>query len=242
MTDTLRTFDAGIPGNDVIGGTNGIASVLEGSAKYISGFHGAAAFRIGSPSNTTTARIRVELGLTGDHYGSVYLINNTAHGSGSSSVNFFHLVSNSNAFLAQFRVAPSNALSIRVNNIEVRAGTAGDIPVGSWFRLDWQLTGTTMNWRVFYNPEGTTADLSGSVTTVNGPADAVILATLSTSSIIKDWSFDTVRATNTGTWFGPYSTPPAGPPVTFWNGTSEVPVAISLWNGTSEVPVTVETV
>lgn len=240
MTSTLLTFDAGTPGNTVVAGVNGINGITTGTQKYITGFHGAAAVQAGSPTNTVDSRFKVLLGLTGNHYGSIYLRNNTAHGSGSSSVNFFQLTSTTNEIIAQLRVRPSNAFSIRVAGaVEVRTGTAGDIPVGAWFRLDWQQTGTTFNWRIFYTPEGTTPDLSGSVTTTAAnPAESLILGADSSAAIIKDWSFDTVRVNDGSVWFGPYSTPPTGPTVKLWTGSAEVAVSsVSIWTGSAEVPI-----
>lgn len=210
MVSTLLTFDAGTPGNTVVAGANGIASITTGTQKYIAGFHGAAAVQAGLSTNTVDSKFKVSLGLNGNHYGSIYLRNNTAHGSGTASVNFFQLTSTTNEVIAQLRVRPSNALSIRVAGaVEVRTGTAGEIPVGAWFRLDWQQAGTTFNWRIFLTPEGTTPDLSGSVTTTaTNPSDSLILGADSSSAIIKDWSFDTVRANDGAAWFGPYAQQP----------------------------------
>lgn len=180
----------------------------------------------------------------GDHSGSIYLKNPTAHGSGSSSVNFWTLVTSSAEFVVQMRVRPGNALSIRTTgSVEVRTGTAGEVPVGSWMRLDWKQSGTTFSWRLFTSdPEGTTPDLSGTLTTTaTGQPNGLYLGADSSATIPKDWQFDTVRADSTGAWFGPYNTappPPTGPTYTVWNGTSEVAVqSVTIWNGTSEVPV-----
>lgn len=241
MTDTLLTFDGGTPGQPVVAGTNGVATIMDGAPVYAIGQHGAASIRTGSPTNTVDTRFKVNLGLSGDHYGSIYLRNTTAHGSGSSFVNFFHIVSSTNAFLAQFRVAPSNGLSIRVNNVEVRSPNLNEIPVDSWFRMDWQMVGTTLNWKIFYNSVDTVPNLSGSVTTINGPATGLILGAQSSASIIKDWSWDTVRASNSsGDWLAPYlATPPVTAGLKVWNGSAEVPVqSIAVWNGSTEVPVT----
>lgn len=240
MTDTLLTFDAGTIGATVTAGSNGIQAIQGGTQVYATGFHGVACVRALSPANTADTNFKVDLGLTGNHYGSIYLKNTTQHGSGSASVNFFHIVNSANQFLIQFRAKPSNALSIRVNNIEVRAGTINEIPVGSWFRLDWHLSGTTLDWKVFYDPEaaaGSTPDISGTHTTQSLTAASLILGAVSTSAIPKDWSFDTVRATNTGSWFDAFN-PPAATGVKVWNGTTEVDGAITVWNGTTEVEVT----
>lgn len=244
MVSTLVTFDGGTPGNAVVAGTNGIDSIAAGSQSYIAGFHGAAAVRAGSPTNTVDTRFRVALGLTGGHYGSIYLKNDTAHGSGSSSVNFFQIVSTSNEIMVWLRARPNNAFSIRTTGgVELRTGNAGELPVGSWFRLDWSYHVNTFDWRIFYNPEGTTPDLSGTVTanaTAN-PAEKLILGADSSSAIPKDWSFDTVRINDGAAWFEPYSTtspPPSGPTVKLWTGSAEVAVSsVSIWTGSAEVPI-----
>lgn len=240
MTDQLLTFDAGFPGDTVASGLNGIDSIIEGTQTYETGYHGAARVRAGDATNTTSTRFRVLLGLTGDHYGSIYLRNKTAHGSGSSAVNFFYMVNSSNTHMVRFRVKTSNALSIVVDNIEVRAGSAFDIPVNADFRFDWQLTGTTLNWRVFYDPEAAstdTPDLSGTVTVTALTAAALLLGANSSAAIFKDWSFDTVRATNTGGWYGRYEPPVVDSGVMVWNGTAEVAANVTVWNGTAEVPI-----
>lgn len=243
MVSTLQTFDAGTPGNTVVAGSNGINAITTGTQKYITGFHGAAAVQAGGSTNTVDSKFKVLLGLTGNHYGSIYLRNNTAHGSGTASCNFFQLTSTTNEVVVQLRVRPGNAFSIRVAGaVEVRTGTAGEIPVGAWFRLDWQQVGTTFNWRIFYSPEGTTPDLTGSVTTTaTNPAESLILGADSSTAIIKDWSFDTVRANDGAAWFGPYSTPPpppTGPTVKLWTGSAEVAISsVSIWTGTAEVAV-----
>lgn len=243
MVSTLVTFDGGTPGNAVVAGVNGIDSIAAGAQSYISGFHGAAAVRAGSPTNTVDSRFRVALGLSGGHFGSVYLKNDTSHGSGTGSVNFFQIVSSSNEVMVWLRARPGNAFSIRTTGgVELRTGTSNELPIGSWFRLDWSFHVTTFDWRIFYNPEGTTPDLSGTVTTTatNQAADKLVLGADSSSAIIKDWSFDTVRINDGAAWFGPYSPAPSGPAgVTVWNGTAEVPVqSMTYWNGTNEVPIT----
>lgn len=239
MTTTLTDFDGGTPGNTVVAGANGIEAVQLGSQVYQAGIHGAACVRAGGAANTTDTRFRVDLGVSGDHYGSVYLRNNTAHGSGSSSVNFFRLVSTGNAFIVEFRARPSNALSIRVSGVEVRSGSLNEIPVNAVWRLDWYIHGTTFEWRAFTtDPESSgTPDLSGSLTPATQTPAMVILGADSSATVPKDWSFDTVRATDTGGWFGPFVTPPSGPGVTVWNGASEDAATVTLWNGTSEVSV-----
>lgn len=240
MTDTLLTFDAGVPGDTVASGTNGINAIIDGTQTYEAGYHGAARVRAGGAANTADTRFRVSLGMTGDHYGSIYMKNKTAHGSGSSNVNFFYMVNAANAHIVRFRVKTSNALSVVVNNIEVRAGTAGEIPVNQDFRFDWHLVGTTMDWRVFYDPEATAAstpDVSGTTTVMALTADGFLLGAQSSAAIIKDWSFDTFRATNTGTWFEPYSPPVVDSGVTVWNGTTEVDANIAVWDGVAEIPI-----
>lgn len=239
MTTTLENFDAGTVGNTVVAGSNGIQNVMEGTQTYITGYQGTAAVRAGAAANTTDTRFRVALGMTGDHSGSIYVKNNTAHGSGSASVNFFHVVDNSNSFIVQFRAGPSNALTIRVGSTNVYTGAINTIPVGSWCRLDWQLSGTTFDWRWFStDPQGAsgTQDLSGSVTGGSFSATRLILGAQSTSSIPKDWSFDTFRADSAGGWLGPY-VPPAPPSsgVSVWDGSAEVSATFSLWNGSAEV-------
>jgi len=241
MTDTLETFDAGFPGDTVAAGTNGINAIIEGTQVYETGYHGAARVRAGGSANTANTRVRVNLGLSGNHYGSIYCINKTAHGSGSSAVNFLYIVDNSNGHLVRFRVKPSNALSlVNAAGTELSAGAAGDIPVNSNFRLDWHLNGTTLDWRVFYDPESpaaATPDRSGSVTVTSATAAAVHLGGQSSASIIKDWSFDTLRVTNTGTWFEPYEPPVVDSGVTVWNGVSEEDATVTVWNGTDEVAI-----
>lgn len=244
MVSTLVTFDGGTPGNTVVAGQNGIDSIAAGSQSYIAGFHGAAAVRAGSPSNTVDTRFRVALGLSGGHYGSIYLKNDTAHGSGSSSVNFFQIVSSSNEVMVWLRARPGNAFSIRTTGgVELRTGTAGELPVGAWFRLDWSFHVTTFDWRIFYTPEGTTPDLSGTVNTTatNQPADKLVLGADSSAAIPKDWSFDTVRFNDGASWYGPYSTgtpPPTGPTAKLWTGSAEVAVSsVTLWTGSAEVPI-----
>jgi len=241
MTTTLETFDAGFPGDTVASGVNGINAIIEGTQTYETGYHGATRVRAGGSANTANTRFRVNLGLSGDHYGSVYCINKTAHGSGSSAVNFLYIVDNSNGHLVRFRVKPSNALSlVNAAGTELSAGAAGDVPVNSNFRLDWHLSGTTLDWRLFYDPEAAstdTPDRSGTATVTSATAAAVHLGGQSSASIIKDWSFDTFRATNTGSWYGAYEPPVVDSGVTVWNGVSEVPATISIWNGTAEVAV-----
>jgi hypothetical protein len=239
MAETLLTFDAGFPGDTVADGTNGIDDVVEGTQTYEAGYHGATRVRAGDATNTASTRFRVELGLAGDHFGSVYLRNKTAHGS-SSAVNFLYIVNSSNSHIVRFRVKTSNALSIVVNNIEVRAGTAFEIPVDSDFRFDWELSGTTMNWRVFYDPEApaaSTPDVSGTTTVMALTADALHLGANSSSAIFKDWSFDTVRAKNTGSWYEPYEPPTVDSGLTVWNGASEVATTVTVWDGSNEVAI-----
>lgn len=244
MVSTLVTFDGGTPGNAVVAGQNGIDSIAAGSQLYIPGFHGAAGVRAGSAANTVDTRFRVALGLTGGHYGSIYLKNDTAHGSGTASVNFLQIISTSSEIMVWLRARPGNALSIRTTGgVELRTGTAGEIPVGSWFRLDWSFHTTTFDWRIFYTPEGTVPDLSGTVTTTAtaNPAEKLVLGADSSNAIIKDWSFDTVRLNDGATWYGPYSTvtpPPTGPTMKLWTGSAEVAISsVSLWTGSAEVPI-----
>lgn len=241
MVAILETFDAGVVGNTVVAGSNGIQNVMEGTQTYITGYQGAAAVRAGASANTVDTRFRVALGMTGDHSGSIYMRNNTAHGSGSASTNFFHIVDNSNSFICQFRCGPSNALAIRVGASNVYSGAINTIPVASWCRLDYQLSGTTFNWRWFStDPQGAsgTQDLSGTITGGAFTATRLILGCQSTTSMPKDWSFDTFRADSSGAWLGPYVPPP--PPssgVSYWDGASEISGTLSYWDGSSEIPV-----
>lgn len=240
MTDTLIEFDGGTPGNAVVAGANGIDTIQGGAPEFATGFHGAACVRCGSAANTTNTHFRVDLGgIAGDHFGSIYLINTTAHGSGSASVNFFQMVTALNEFIVQMRVKPSSQLSVRVSNIEVWLGSLNDIPVNAWFRMDWQQSGTTFTFKIFLDPEAdsaSTPDITDSVTTSAVVADGLIIGAVSTSSIPKDWSFDTIRATDTGTWFAPFNPPPATG-VMVWDGTDEIPGAITVWDGTDEIEV-----
>jgi hypothetical protein len=240
MTTSLKTFDSGTVGATVTTGTNGIDSILDGTQTYITGYHGTAAVRAGAAANTADTRFRTDLGMTGNHSGSCYMRNNTAHGSGSASVNFFHIADASNGFLAQFRCGPSNALAIRVGASNVYSGAINTIPL-TWCRLDWQLSGTTLQWRWYStNPDGAngTQDLSGSVTASALTAAKIIIGAQSTTSVPKDWSFDTVRADSSAVWLGPYVPPVTGPTYTIWNGSSEVAVgSVKIWNGSSEVAI-----
>lgn len=238
MTEVTRTFDGGTPGNNCASGANDVEVVQQGTPKFDAGFHGAAGIVCGTSSNTADTRIRVDLGISGDHYGSVYCKNDTAHGHGSSSVFFFRLVSSGNAFLMEMRARPGNALSIRVAAVEVRAGTAGEIPVNQTFRLDWYKHGTSFDWRIYYDPEDVsgTPDLSGTITPDTQTPSRVIIGADSSAAITKHWTFDTVRARDTGGWYSAFN-PPAANPVTVWNGTSEVAGTVTVWNGSSEVAV-----
>jgi hypothetical protein len=238
MTDTLLTFDDGVPTATVSALDDDIDAIQNGTQVYDVGIHGAACVRAGGAANTTDTSFRVALGMSGDHYGSIYMKNTTGHGSGSASVNFWQIVSSLNEFIAQMRVRPSNALSIRVNNIEVYLSSVNAIPINAVFRMDWRLSGTSLDWKVFYDPEadGSTPDLSGNVTARALTATGLILGAVSTSSVVKDWSFDTVRATNTGSWFGAFNPPPATG-VMVWDGTDEIPGTLTLWDGTNEIPI-----
>lgn len=240
MTTSLKNFDSGTVGGTVSSGVNGIDSILDGTQTYVTGYHGTAAVRAGAAANTADSRFRTDLGMTGNHSGSAYMRCNTAHGSGSASVNFFHIADSSNGFLAQFRCGPSNALAIRVGASNVYSGANNTVPIASWCRLDWQLSGTTLNWRWFStNPDSSgTADLSGTVTASALTAAKIIMGAQSTSSVPKDWSFDTVRADSAGGWLGPYVPPVTGPTYTVWNGSAEVAVSsVKVWNGSAEVAI-----
>jgi hypothetical protein len=241
MAEATRTFDGGTPGNATVTGENDVEVVQVGSQSFVAGIHGNAAVQAGTAANTADTRFRVDLGVSGDHWGSVYLRNPTAHGSGSASVIFWRLASSGNAFIVEFRARPSNALSIRVSSVEVRSGSLNEIPVDQVFRLDWYIHGTTFDWKVYTtNPEALatdTADISGTLTPATQTPSRAIMGAESSSTIPKHWVFDTVRARDVGGWYDGYNLPPAGGAATVWNGSSEVAATVTLWNGTSEVSV-----
>lgn len=248
MTSILLNFD-GTPPNDVEVGQNNIYELNVGVPYYTSDkMFGSSSIRAGAASNVNNVRFRVDLGdISGDHYGSIYLRNNTAHGSGSSYVSFFHLVTSSGIWLCEMRCGPSNGLSIRSNNVDVRTAGLNEIPINSWFRLDWRHASSTMYWRLFTNPSGTTPDLSGSYSTsaiTTAPQSLMLGGFSNNAGIVKDWSFDLVRASDTlGDWYGPYSesTPTAG--ITVWDGGQELEVvSISVWDGTTELPASFDLV
>lgn len=236
MTEVITTFDAGTPGSDLVAGANGIQSTPDAlMPKFINGIHGVGV-RSGSPTNTDEVRFRVDLGVSGNHFGSAYFKCNTLNA--STFVTFMSWVNTGNSIMASLRVGSDRAFNIRVGaSTIVRAGSANEIPVGSWFRVDWQVTGTTINWRLFYNPEAPATDtpsLSGNFTFTTATISRLVLGANASTAITKDWSYDTVRARDTGSWYGPY-----GPYVTVWNGTAEVTAAVSQWNGSSEIQGTI---
>jgi len=205
MVARLYTFDTGVVDQPIVAGQDGIDEIVDALAPtYADTGYGGVCVRAGSPANTADSRFRMLLGLTGNHSGSIVMRNNTAHGSATSSVNFFHITAADNTQIIQFRATPNNALSIRVNAVEHRVGSPNEIPVGAWFRVDWTLIGSTFSWLLFYDRDGTSADLSGTVDTsaVTQPAAKLMLGAQSTSTtIIKDWSFDTIRIKNYGSGF-----------------------------------------
>lgn len=241
MTITTRTFDGGTVGANCVAGANDVESILDDTPIFVTGIHGNAAVRCGGSSNTSDVRIRVDLGLTGNHSGSVYCKNTTAHGT-TNQVSFVRIVTSANAIIAEFRAGNGNALNIRVGASNVVTGSSGDLPVNSTFRLDYQLSGTTCNYRVYYNPNAdasSTPDRSGTFTAGSGTAAYLILGPTSTSTVTKDWTFDTVRSDTAGAWFDHYATTTPTTGFTIWNGSAEVAVAsVAVWNGTTEVPIT----
>lgn len=243
MPEVLKTFDGGTPGNNIAAGFNDIDAII-GTPTYIAGFHGAAAIHDGGPANTTDTGVRVVLGMSGNHAGSVYVKYNTDHGSGSASVNFLVIVSAGNAFAAEFRIGPNNELAVRVTGSNLFTGANNSVPLNAWFRLDWILNGTNLQFRLYNNPDADavdTPDVSGSITAGSVTAAAVFFRAYSSSAIIKDVSFDTLRVKDTLAWWDHYEvpTPPANP-VTVWDGTNEVNATVTVWDGTNEVAATVE--
>jgi len=237
MAETLITFDAGTPGNNVIEGVNSIDDITGGTPVYVAGYHGAAAVRNGGAANTTDTGIRVLLGMSGNHAGSVYVKYNTDHGSGSASCNFLVIITSGNAFVAEFRCGPNNEFAVRVTGSNLFTGASNSVPTNAWFRVDWILTGTNLQFRVYHDPEADAADtpdVSGSVTVGSGTSAALFLKAQSTSAIIKDFSFDTIRIKDTLAWFDHYEPATTGPGVTVWNGTTEEPASVTVWNGTTE--------
>lgn len=254
-TQTL-TFDGGVDGADLSAGSNGIESLPDALVpKFTSAGKHNIGVRTGGSANTTDSRFRVLLGPSGDHYGSIYMKLNTVNA--SNFVIFMSWANSANSIMASLRCGSDRALNIRVGaSTIVRTGSAGEIPLASWFRFDWQVTGTTINWRLHYNPEaavGDTPDLSGNFTFTSATINKLILGANASQTIAKDWSYDTVRAQNdSASWWDAYSPPDPGDDqevyvwngsaetqaeVTVWNGTSEVAAEVTVWNGTSEVPV-----
>lgn len=241
MTTQTLTFDGGTIGADVVAGSNGIQSVVDTPApKFQTGFHGAAQIVAGGSSNTADCRCRVDTGVTGDQYLSFYLKYNTAHTSTGNFMIFLSLCNSSNSISFSFRVGSDKALNIRVGtSTVVRTGSANEVPVNSEFRLDLQLTGTTCNWRIFYNPEAdnsTTPDLSGSFTFSVTSISRAILGPNSSTALIKHFSYDTVR-TDTAGWINAFNPPAGGPTVKVWNGSAEVAATYKVWNGSAEVAI-----
>lgn len=244
MTDTLVNFDGGTIGANLSAGSNGIQAVPDALAPtFVTGFHGAAAVRAGGAANTADCRFRVDLGVSGNHYGSIYMKYNTPHSSSGNFVNFWSLATSSNVLMMTLRAGSNRELNMRIGaSTTVRTGASGDIPNNSLFRFDWRVNGTTFEWKLFYDPEAddaSTPNLSGSQTLDSGTPSRLVLGCQSSTALTKDWSYDTLRATNTGSWFEPFNPPPPDPgdetPFTVWNGSIEVPVAsMGVWNGTTE--------
>jgi hypothetical protein len=243
MTTTTITFDGGSVGSNIAAGSNGIDSVPDALLpKFSTGFHGAAQVTSGTSSNTADSRFRVDLGLSGDHFGSIYLKMNTNHTSSGNFVTFLSWANSGNTILASLRCGSSREFNIRSGtSTVVRAGSSNEIPAaGSEWRCDWQYTGTTVNWRIFYNPEalvGDTPDLSGSFSAAAGTVAKLVLGVQSSQTIVKHWSHDTVRARNTGSWWDPFNPPPVGPTYKVWNGSAEVAATAKVWNGSAEVAI-----
>jgi hypothetical protein len=241
MTSTTITFDGGTIGADIAAGSNGIQSVPDTPApKFVTGFHGAAQVRSGGSSNTTNCRFRVDTGISGDQYISAYLKYNTAHTSSGNFCIFLSAANSSNTTSFDFRVGSNKEFNIRVGaSTVVRSGSTNDIPVNSEFRLDFQITGTTCNWRIFYNPEAlntTTPDLSGTFTFTSATISRLVLGATSSSTLTKDWSYDTIRANNTG-WHDAFNPAAPGPTLKVWNGSAEVVATYKVWNGSAEVAI-----
>lgn len=251
MADTLITFDGGTLWNPVVAGQNGILSTPDAYTPYFGyGYPVEANVGVwaGDAANTVDSRFRVELGMTGNHYGSIFMRNPVRQA--NSYVVFFSWLTAGNSILASLRANFDGGFNIRVGTSTiVRTGTAGELPVDQWFRFDWQLTGDTINWRLFLDPAAaanSTPSYSGTFNLASGAGATVarlVMGPSASQSVVKYWGFDTIRVTNTGTWFGPYgATPPTGPTVKVWNGTAEVNATVSVWNGTAEVPASLASI
>lgn len=242
MTSQTLTFDGGTVGVDVAAGSNGIQSVVDTPApKFSTGFHGAAQITAGGSSNTTDCRCRCDLGVSGNHFGSIYLKQNTAHTSTGNFCIFFSLCTSGNTIEISFRCGSAGELNIRTGTSTiVRTGSSGEIPTNAEFRLDYQITGTTCNWWIYKtDPEAdpaTTADLSGTFTFPSSTISRAILGPNSSNSLTKHWSYDTLR-TDTAARLAAYNPPPAGPTFKVWNGSAEVAATAKVWNGSAEVAI-----
>lgn len=253
MVNKLVTFE-GTPGQPVLVGQNSIYEINIGEAYYTADHKfGSSSVVVGNPTDTANNRFRVDIDVSGDHYGSIYLKNATAQGSGTSHVAFLMVVASNGGWVAEFRASPSNAMSIRSNSVDIRSGSLNEIPIDQWFRLEWRVAGTggatpTFYWRLFQNADATTPDISGSytITGITAPVETLMLGGYSNNlTIPKHWTFDQLRVSDTATdWLGPYSdpvSPTSG--VTVWDGAQEVAVSsITVWNGTTEVPASFSTV
>jgi hypothetical protein len=244
MTSVTTTFDTGTIGADCTAGSDGIQSVPDTlKPKFATGFHGAARVEAGNSSNTSDVRARVDLGVSGNHMGSIYLKYETPHSSSGNFHVFMSWATSSNQLPASLRVGSGRELNIRLaDNSIVRTGSAGDIPNAAWFRLDWKCaSATSIEWKIFYDPEassGSTPDLSGTITTASFTVSRLVLGPNSATSMTKHWSFDTVRAQNDDTtWWDAFNPPSGSPTVTVWNGTTELATTYKVWDGAAEVAI-----
>lgn len=242
MTSVTTTFDGGTVGSNIAAGSNGIQAVSDALVPvFATGYHGAAQVHAGGPSNTADSRFRVDLGVSGDHFGSIYLKYNTPHSSSGNFCKYLSWTTSSNTILATLRVGSAREFSIQNGaGTSLRAGSASEIPNNAEYRLDWQFTGTTVNWKQFNNPEalvGATPDLSGSFTASAGTVSRLLLGPNSTTALTKDFNYDTIRARDTGTWWDPYNPAPVGPTIKVWNGAAEVACTYKVWNGSAEVAI-----
>lgn len=244
MTETLRLFDGGVAGNDIVAGVDGIHSIPDSKIpKYIAGYHPATGIRAGDAANTTNARFRTEVGIAGDHYGQIYMKYNTAHGSSGNYLIFLSWANSSNTIIASLRVGFNREFNIRVGaSTVVRTGSANEIPLNAWFRLDYHVKPSTTDifYELYDDPDavfgtGLQPIIQGSIDVDSSSATRLILGPNSSNSMIKDFSYDTLRFTSVN-YFDPY-VPPAGPSYKVWNGSAEVAATAKIWNGSAEVNI-----
>jgi len=242
MTSVTTTFDGGTVGANISAGSNGIQAVVDALVPvFATGFHGAAQVHAGGSSNTADSRFRVDTGVSGDQYGSIYLKYNTPHSSAGNFLIFLSWVNSSNTIIASLRAGSARELNIRVGaSTVVRTGSSGDIPNNAEFRFDWRVNGTTIEWKMFYSPEaaaGSTPDLSGTITGISGTVSRLTLGPTSSTALTKDWNYDTIRSRDTTGWWDPFN-PATGPAFTVWNGSTEVAItSMKYWNGSAEVAI-----